>query len=146
VTEKTIQGKATEGLSFCTAEGIRYAEIDFFADEVIKMTKVTIELSSNSKLDLLLAFLRRLGNAEEVKVAVESNGAASDPALENDLRFEAMINQVIEDALAGKIEPMTDAEAEAEWRELAAYGAQKAAALGITSDKDVDRLVAAYRL
>lgn len=110
------------------------------------MTKVTIELSSNSKLDLLLAFLRRLGNAEEVKVAVESNGAASDPALENDLRFEAMINQVIEDALAGKIEPMTDAEAEAEWRELAAYGAQKAAALGITSDKDVDRLVAAYRL
>lgn len=56
-----------------------------------------------------------------------------------------MINQVVEDALANKLEALTPEQLDAEWRELAAYGAQKAVAAGITSDEDVDRLVNQYR-
>jgi len=47
--------------------------------------------------------------------------------------------------LAGGLEPMTLAQQEVEWRELAAYGEQKAVQMGITSDEEIDRLVNQYR-
>jgi hypothetical protein len=80
-----------------------------------------------------------------VDLAVERNGHEIALAAADESRFKAMINQVVEDALANKLEALTPEQLDAEWRELAAYGAQKAVAAGITSDEDVDRLVNQYR-
>jgi len=110
-------------------------------------TEFVIKLDDESKIDLLLATLKRLVTSYGVSLSVERNGqrVALEDSLENESRFEAMINQIIADALAGKIERLTPEEAEAEWREIAAYGEQRAAELGITSDEDVDRLVKEHR-
>jgi hypothetical protein len=111
------------------------------------MTELVIKLDDESKVGLLLATLKRLVTSHGVGLSVEQNGqrVALEATLDDDARFEAMVNQIITDALAGKIERLTPEEAEAEWRELAAYGEQKAAESGITSDEDVDRLVKEYR-
>lgn len=108
-----------------------------------KMTVVRIELSNNSRLDLLLAFLRRLGPSEEVKVAIEQSGRglALAPSPEDESRFEAMINKIIEDALAGKLERLTPEEEEREERELATYSAERTRELGIFTDDDIVRMI-----
>lgn len=110
-------------------------------------TEFVIKLDDDSKIGLFLATLKRLVMAHNVGLSVEQNGqrVALETALDDDARFEATVNQIIADALAGKIERLTPEGAEAEWRELAAYGEQKAAELGITSDEDVDRIVKEYR-
>lgn len=107
------------------------------------MTVVRIELSNNSRLDLLLAFLRRLGPSEEVKVAIEQSGRglALAPSPEDESRFEAMINKIIEDALAGKLERLTPEEEEREERELATYSAERTRELGIFTDDDIVRMI-----
>lgn len=106
-----------------------------------KMTVVRIELSNNSRLDLLLAFLRRLGPSDEVKVAIEQSGRGLAPSLEDESRFEAVINKIIEDALAGKLERLTPEEEEREERELAAYSAERTRELGIFTDDDIVRMI-----
>lgn len=108
-----------------------------------KMTELVIKIRDNSQVGLLLATLKRLVTAEGIDLSVEQDGQniALNPSSENDARFEALVSQIIADALAGKIEPLTPEEEEREERELAAYGAQKAAELGITSDEDVYRLL-----
>lgn len=107
------------------------------------MTELVIKIRDNSQVGLLLATLKRLVTAEGIDLSVEQDGQniALNPSSENDARFEALVSQIIADALAGKIEPLTPEEEEREERELAAYGAQKAAELGITSDEDVYRLL-----
>ncbi|MGH9843245.1 MAG: hypothetical protein ACREEM_31280 [Blastocatellia bacterium] len=111
------------------------------------MAEFVIKLNDDSKIGLLLATLKRLVTSHGVGLSVEQNGqrVALEATLDDDARFEAMVNQIITDVMAEKIERLTPEEAEAEWRELAAYGEQKAAELGITSDEDVDRLVKEYR-
>jgi hypothetical protein len=107
------------------------------------MTKVIVELSNNTRLDLLLAFLRRLGTDDEVKVAVEENGQSVARAYspEDDARFEALVEQIIQDVLAGKIDPLPPEEEDREERELAVYGEQKAQELAILTDDDIVRLI-----
>ncbi|MFN0086641.1 MAG: hypothetical protein ACKVX9_14730 [Blastocatellia bacterium] len=106
------------------------------------MTVVRIELSNNERLDLLLAFLRRLGSSEEVRVAIEQS---EEPALtsspEEEARFEAMINQIVEDALAGRLERLTPEEEEREQRELAAYSAERSRESGILTDDAIVRMI-----
>lgn len=134
---------------------MRYAEGRFLADAPInaarphgaqtkggKMTRVIVDLSNDSRLDLLLAFLRRLGPGE-IGVAVERNGQsiAFAPSPDDDTRFEAMVNQIIEDAMAGKVEPLTPQEEEREERELAEYGEEVVLELGVFTDDDIVRMI-----
>jgi hypothetical protein len=109
------------------------------------MTEFVIKLRDESKADFLLATLKRLMTSHGIDLTVEQNGQSVTLDDADDARFEAMINQVIEDALAGRFEFMTTAQREAEWRELAAYGEQKAIQMGINADEDIDRLVNQYR-
>lgn len=111
------------------------------------MTELTIKLKDDSKLGLLLAMLKRLVTSEGVELAVERNGqgVALDRAADDDAQFDAMVNQIIEDAIAGRLEPMTDEEMDKIDRETAEWGEKTAAALGITSDDDVVRIVNEYR-
>jgi hypothetical protein len=110
-----------------------------------EMTEFVIKLRDESKAGFLLATLKRLVTSHGIDLAVEQNGQGVTFDGSDDGHFEAMVNQVIEDALAGKLEPMTPAQREAEWRELAAYGEQKAVQMGINADEDIDRLVNHYR-
>jgi hypothetical protein len=112
-----------------------------------KMTEFVIKLKDESKVDLFIAMLKRLVTAEGVDLSVERNGqgVGLDTASDDDARFEAMVNRIIEDAIAGKIERLTPEQEEAEERELAAYGEQKAQESGITSDDDIVRIVNEYR-
>jgi hypothetical protein len=107
------------------------------------MTEVTVKLKDDSKLDILLAFLGRLGSSEEVKVAVERNGrgVALGHSPEDDARFEHMVNQIIQDALAGKMEQLTPEEEDAEDEELAAYGEQTMRIFGVLTDDDIVRII-----
>lgn len=115
------------------------------------MTELTIKLKDDSKLGLLLAMLKRLVTSEGVELAVEQNGQgvaldrAPDHATDDDARFDAMVDQIIADAIAGRLEPMTDEEIAQAEQERIEYGMKKAAELGITSDEDVVRLVDEYR-
>ncbi|MGH9842924.1 MAG: hypothetical protein ACREEM_29655 [Blastocatellia bacterium] len=109
------------------------------------MTEFVIKLRDESKIGFLLATLKRLVTSHGIDLAVEQNGQGITLDGSDDAHFEAMINQVVEDALAGRLEPMTPAQREAEWRELAAYGEQKAVQMGINADEDIDRLVNQYR-
>lgn len=111
------------------------------------MTEFVIKLKDESKVGLFIATLKRLVTSEGVDLSVERNGqgVALDTASDDDARFQAMIDQVIADAMAGKIERLTPEEEEAEERELAAYGEQKAQESGITSDDDIVRIVNEYR-
>lgn len=92
---------------------------------------------------MLLAFLRRLGSAEDVKVNIEENGqpVTPDRMQGEDAHFEGLVSQVIQDAVAGRLEPMTSEEMDEIDREMAEWGEKTAALLGITSDDDIVRLV-----
>ncbi len=102
------------------------------------MTELTIKLKDDSKLGLLLAMLKRLVTSEGVELAVEQNGegVALDVALDDDARFEAAVNQIIEDAIAGRLEPLT----EEEQRKCAEYWEKIGAELDLTDD-DIVRIV-----
>lgn len=115
------------------------------------MTVVRVELSNNSRLDLLLAFLRRLGSSDEIKVVIEEGGQgqaqlpSSAVEAEAEAHFETMIHQIIEDALAGRLERLTPEEEEREARELAAYRAEQADRPTTFSDDDIARLISEER-
>lgn len=111
------------------------------------MTEFVIKLRDASQSRLLLAALRRLVAAQGVDLSVEQNGhgVALDAARDDDARFEATVNQIIEDAMAGKLGQLTPEEEESEERALAAYGEQKAQELGGISDDDIVRVVNEYR-
>jgi len=102
------------------------------------MTELTIKLKDDSKLGLLLAMLRRLVTSEGVELSVEQNGqgVALDRAMDDDARFDAIVNQIIEDAIAGRLKPLT----EEEQRECAEYWEKIGAELSLTDD-DIVRLV-----
>lgn len=106
------------------------------------MTRVTVDFHNESRLELLLAFLRRLGGAE-VEVAVEREGRRVEltPSPDDDARFEALVNQVIEDAMAGKIKALTPEEEEEEERKLAEYGEARARELGGFTDDEIVRMI-----
>lgn len=59
----------------------------------------------------------------------------------DDARFEANVNQLIQDAIAGRLEPMTIEEMDEIDRDMAEWGEKTAAILKITSDDDIVRLV-----
>ncbi len=103
-----------------------------------KMTELTIKLKDESRLGLLLAMLRRLVTSEGVELSVERNGlgVALDRATDDDARFDAIVNQIIEDAIAGRLEPLS----EEEQRESAEYWEKVGAELNL-SDDDIVRLV-----
>lgn len=111
------------------------------------MTEFVIKLRDESKAGLLLAALKRLVASEGFDLSVEQNGhgIAFDAVPDDDARFDAMIDQIISDAMAGKIEQLAPEEEEAEERELAAYGERIARESGITSDDDIVRVVNEYR-
>lgn len=112
------------------------------------MTEFVITLRDESQTGLLLATLKRLVTAQGVDLAVEQNGhgVALDATTADDARFEALVDQVIQDALAGRLEALTPEEAEAEDRELAVYGEQKMAELGFLTDDDIVRIIKEDRL
>jgi hypothetical protein len=60
---------------------------------------------------------------------------------EEDAQFEALVNQVMEDAMAGRIETLTPEEEEAEARELAEYGERRAREVGGFTDDEIVRLL-----
>lgn len=110
------------------------------------MIELIIKLKDDSKLGLLLATLRRLVTSEGVELAVEQSGqgVALDCApsgVEDDARFEAEVNQIIEYAIAGRLEPPT----EEEERELSEYWEAKGAELNLTDD-DIVRIVKEHRV
>ncbi len=112
------------------------------------MTEYVIKLRDASQSGLLLDALKRLVMVRGVDLSVEQNGhgVVLDGELsDEDARFEATVNRIIEDAVAGKLEPMTPEEEEAEEFELAAYGKQKAQEVGDFSDDDIVRIVNEYR-
>jgi len=111
------------------------------------MTEYVIKLRDASQSGLLLDALKRLVTVRGVDLSVEQNGhgVVLDGELDDDARFEVTVNQIVEDAIAGKLEPMTPEEEEAEEHELAAYGEQKAQEIGGLSDDDIVRLVNEYR-
>ncbi len=111
------------------------------------MTEFVIKLKDASQAGLLLDALKRLVTSQGVDLSVEQNGhgIALDAVLDDDTRFEAMVNQIIEDKLAGKLEPLTEEEMDEIDRDAAEWGAKRAAELGITSDDDIVRLVKQVR-
>lgn len=106
-----------------------------------EMTEFVIKLSDDSKVGLLLATLKRLATSQGVELAVERNG--EEVALDttaDDARFEALVNQIIADAMAGNLEPLT----EEEQRENAAYWEKVGTEMSL-SDDDIVRLVKEQR-
>ena len=103
-----------------------------------KMTEFVIKLRDDSKASLLLATLKRLVTSQGVDLAIEQNGQgiALDAAPDDDARFDAMVDQIIADAMAGKLRPLTAEE----MRELDEYGEKVGAELNF-SDDDIVRLV-----
>lgn len=106
------------------------------------MTEFVIKLGNDSQAGLLLAQLKRLVTAEGVDLTVEQDGKeiALAEALDDDARFEAMVNQIIEDKLAGRLEPLT----EEQEREDDEYWASIGAELNLTDD-DIVRIVKEVR-
>lgn len=76
------------------------------------MTEYVIKLRDASQSGLLLDALKRLVAAQGIDLSVEQNGhgVVLDGEQDDDARFEATVNQIIEDAIAGKLEPMTEEE------------------------------------
>ncbi len=111
------------------------------------MTELTIKLKDDSKAGLLLALLRRWTTSEGVEIAVEQNGqgVALDRTADDDARFDAMVDQIVADAVAGRLEALTAEEIAAAEQRRVENGAKKAAEFGITSDEDVVRIVNEYR-
>jgi hypothetical protein len=107
------------------------------------MTEFVIKLRDASQADLLLDALKRLVAFQGVDLSVEQNGQGI--ALDDDARFEAIVNQIIKDKLAGRLEPLTEEEMDEIDREAAEWGVKRAAELGITSDDDIVRLVKQVR-
>ncbi|MDX2031887.1 MAG: hypothetical protein SF339_14525 [Blastocatellia bacterium] len=107
----------------------------------MKMTEFVIKLTDDSKAGLLLATLKRLATSQGVEFAVERNGEeiALD-ATADDARFEALVNQIIADAMAGNLAPLT----EEEQRQNAAYWEKVGAEMSL-SDDDIVRLVKEQR-
>ncbi|MGH9839978.1 MAG: hypothetical protein ACREEM_14435 [Blastocatellia bacterium] len=99
------------------------------------MTEYVIKLRDASQAGLLLTALKRLVTAQDIDLSVEQNGQgiALDAVLDDDARFEAVVNQIIEDAMAGKIEPLT----EEEERENDEYWESVGAELNLTDDEIV---------
>lgn len=106
------------------------------------MTEFVIKLRDESKAGLLLAELKRLATDQGLDLSIEQNGrgVALDTALDDDARFEAIVNQIIEDKLAGRLEPLT----EEEQRENDEYWENVGAELNLTDD-DIVRLVKEVR-
>jgi hypothetical protein len=106
------------------------------------MTRVTVSLQNDSTLNLLIALLKRLSASEEITFAVEQNGQAIalSPAREDDARFEAIVNQIIADAMAGKFAPLTKEELKGN----AEYWERKGAELNL-SDDDIVHFVKEHR-
>ncbi len=106
------------------------------------MTEFVIKLRDSSQTDLLLARLKRMVTSTGVDLSVEQNGQgiALDAVLDDDARFEAVVNQIIEDAIAGRIEPLT----EEEEREDDEYWESIGKELNLTDD-DIVRLVKEVR-
>ena len=102
------------------------------------MTEFVIKLRDESKTSLLLSVLKQMVMSQGVDLSVEQNGhgIALDALLDDDLRFEATINQIIADAIAGKAEPLT----EKEEQENDEYWERVGAELNLTDD-DIVRLV-----
>lgn len=106
------------------------------------MTEFVIKLHDPLQAGALLAQLKRLVTAENFDLSVEQNGQAIalEQALDDDARFEAEVNQIIADKLAGKLEPLTEeerAENEEYWERIGAE-------LNLTDD-DIVRLVKQVR-
>lgn len=99
------------------------------------MTEFVIKLRDASQSSLLLAALRRLVTAQGVDLSIEQNGhgVALDTAPDDDARFEATVNQIIEDAIAGRLEPPT----EEEMREDNEYWEGVGAELNLSDDEIV---------
>ncbi len=112
------------------------------------MKEFVITLRDESQTSLLLALLRRLVTVQGVDLVVHQNGhgVTLDATAADDARFEAMVDQIIQDALAGKFETPTPSEVEAKDRELAAYGERKMAELGFPTDDDIVRIIKEDRL
>jgi hypothetical protein len=106
------------------------------------MTEFVIKLRDSSQTDVLLAWLKRMVTSTGVDLSVEQNGQgiALDTALDDDARFEATVNQIIEDAIAGRLEPLT----EEEEREDDEYWESIGKELNLTDD-DIVRLVKEVR-
>lgn len=106
------------------------------------MTEFVIKLRDDSKVSLLLATLKRLVTSQGVDLAVEQNGRgiALDQTQNGDARFEAMVNQIIEDATAGRLAPLT----EKEKQENDEYWAKVGSELNL-SDDDIVRQVKEHR-
>ncbi|MCG3160609.1 MAG: hypothetical protein JMDDDDMK_01678 [Acidobacteria bacterium] len=102
------------------------------------MTEFVIKLKDASQTGLLLDALKRLVTFQGVDLSVEQNGQGV--ALDDDARFEAIVNQIIEDKLAGRLEPLT----EEEQRENDEYWENVGAELNLTDD-DIVRLVKEVR-
>lgn len=101
------------------------------------MTKVTIQIADNSKLPLVLATLQRLASAGGLEFAVEEPGQT--PTLDtssDDAQFAATVNQIVADAMAGKLAPLAGEEA----RRTAEYWEKVGTELNLTDD-DIVRLV-----
>lgn len=105
------------------------------------MTEFVIKLRDDSKVGLLLATLKRLVTSQGIELAVEQNGQgiALDTTTD-DRRFEAMVNQIIADAIAGNLEPVS----EEEQKENAAYFEKVGVGLNLNDD-DIVRLVKEQR-
>jgi hypothetical protein len=102
------------------------------------MTEFVIKLKDESKVDLFIAMLKRLATSEGVDLSVERNGqgVALDAASDDDVRFEAVVNRIIQDAIAGRLAPLT----EEEERETDEYWEKVGEELNLTDDEIV-RLV-----
>jgi len=102
------------------------------------MTEFVIRLKDESKVDLFIAMLKRLVTSEGVDLSVEHNGqgVALDAAADDDARFEAVVNRIIQGAIAGRLAPLT----EEEERETAEYWEKVGEELNLTDDEIV-RLV-----
>ena len=96
-----------------------------------KMTEFVIKLKDESKVDLFIAMLKRLVTSEGVDLSVERNGqgVALDTACDDDARFEALVNQIIKDAIEGRLAPLTEEE-----RETDEYWEKVGADLNLTDD------------
>ncbi len=110
------------------------------------MKEFVITLRDESQTGLLLALLKRLVTVQGVDLAVRQNGhgVALDVTTADDAHFEAMVDQLIQDALAGKFETLTPEEEEAEKRADNQYWASVGAELNL-SDDDIVRLVKEVR-
>jgi hypothetical protein len=107
------------------------------------MTVIRIELSNNERLDFFLALLRRVAPSDEINIAIEQDGQARSfrPPPEAGARFDEMVDQFIEDALAGKFDPLTAAEDEREERSLMAYAAERLRVSGRCTDDEIARMI-----